>query len=437
MATGSSIDLSRALSVVADGVDPNDPLGIIMLPAIQGPVMAWIEDDVSRPRSGAGAALGLAPGLGPGSGSASVDTDRRAVLQFLDGEPRAAVSRSSRVRWGLVDALRFFTSAQLRLILICAVIAVTVSFTGIWYLNRPFGWAVYETFLDVAGSAVPDAYGQPSSVGGVWQRVFQVAITFAGILLIPVVTAIFLEGTASRRGARTRLPSAGIRDHVVVVGLGNAGTRVATLLHALGVPVVGIERDPAAFGIAAVRGLDLPVLVGDGPLDEVLGRARVASARAVIALTGDDVANLEAALEARAIQPDVRIVVRLFDDDFAEHVYKEFGNTASRSVTYLAAPTFAAAMMGREVLGTLSVYRKVLMIAEITVEAGSALEGLPLQEVDAVELTRVLGLRRTTDAQYVWRPADDSRRLAVGDRMIVAATRAGLGWLHGQSEAVG
>lgn len=112
-------------------------------------------------------------------------------------------------------------------------------------------------------------------------------------------------------------------------------------------------------------------MVGDRPIDDALRRAQIGRARAVVAVTGDDVANLEAALEARAINPEVRVVVRLFDDDFASHVHKEFGNTASRSVSHLAAPAFAAAMTGREVLGTLSVYRKVLMIAEVAVEAGS------------------------------------------------------------------
>ena len=68
---------------------------------------------------------------------------------------------------------------------------------------------------------------------------------------------------------------------------------------------------------------------------------------------------------------------------------KEFGNTASRSVSYLAAPAFAAAMMGREVLGTLSVYRHVLLIAEITVTENSDLVGLALRDVDRAGLTQI------------------------------------------------
>ena len=411
---GTGRSTSRGLCVVADDIASSDSSGFEMLPETGGRTMQWIEHDVLKLR-------------GP-------DEHRtRAVLDFLESGPRVELSRASRMLWGLIDALRFFTSAKVRLILITAITLSVLSFAGVWYFSRPFGWALYETLLDVAGSAVPDTYGQPSAVGGVSQRVFQIALTFSGLLLIPVVTAIFLESTASGARARSRLPSAGIRGHVVIVGLGNAGTRVASFLHELGVPVVGIERDPTARGIVAVSALGIPVLVGDAPVDEVLARAHVERARAVIALTGDDVANLEAGLEARVLNKDVRLVLRLFDDDFAKHVYQNFTDIASRSVSYLAASAFAAALMGHEVLGTLSVRRRVLLIAEVAVEEGSDLLGVPLRDLDVAGHTRVLALRRARDAAYAWRPADHSRRLALGDSLIIAATRAGLGRLHGLS----
>jgi Trk K+ transport system NAD-binding subunit len=126
------------------------------------------------------------------------------------------------------------------------------------------------------------------------------------------------------------------------------------------------------------------------------------------------------------------VVVRLFDDDFAKHVYQEFANTASRSVSYLAAPAFAAAMMGREVLGTLSVLRKVLLIAEVDVEDGSELAGLAQRELDRPGLTRVLAIRRSGSTSFDWLGADRGRVLVPGDRLIMAATRAGFGGLIGR-----
>jgi Trk K+ transport system NAD-binding subunit len=399
-------DLSRQdfLCTVADSIDKQDFARMRMLPDSPGPAAVWI---------------------GKTERQQVVEPGSRAVLRFVDQEQRVSIPYASRFLWRLIDVVRFFTSVQLRMVLVGAVATLIGSFLLIWSLARPFAWAAYETLLDLAGSAVPDTYGQPPGTGGGWQRVAQVAITLCGIPLMAVVTAILVENAASaRRGVKR--PSAGVRGHVVVFGLGNVGTRVATLIQNLGIPVVCIERDVNARGILAVQALGIPVLTGEAPLENQLRQARVHTSRAVIALTGDDAANLEACLEARAIAPDVRIVLRLFDDDFAKQVYQSFTNAASRSVSYLAAPAFAAALMGREVLGTLSVYRHVVLIAEFVAEAGSNLVGRSLRDIEVPGEIRVVAVRSPTARDYLWRP-DHGRHIGPGDKYVVLTTRAGLG----------
>ena len=60
---------------------------------------------------------------------------------------------------------------------------------------------------------------------------------------------------------------------MIVCGLGKAGARVITGLHELGVPCIGVERDPEAVGIAVARRLEIPVVFADGAL---AGHARAA-----------------------------------------------------------------------------------------------------------------------------------------------------------------
>jgi Trk K+ transport system NAD-binding subunit len=393
------------LCTVADEIDQQDLSRMRLLPDGPGPTAQWITE-VTR--------------------QIPTPTGHRAVLQFLESEHSDSLSSIGRLRWRLIDMWRFFTSVQLRLVLSAAVATVIVSFAVIWALDRPFGWAAYETLLDIAGSAVPDNFGQPAGTGGTWQRAAQVAITLSGIPLIAAVTAILVENAGQERRGTPKAPSAGVRGHAVVVGLGNVGTRIATLLHELGVPVVCVERNPATRGIAVARHLDIPVLVGEGPLDSQLRRARVHASRAVIAVTGDDATNLEAVLEARALSPDVRVVLRLFDDDFATHVYRTFTNAASRSVSYLAAPAFAAALMGREVLGTLSVYRHVVLVAQFVAEPGTPLVGRMLREAESPGEVRIIAVRPHGTHEYLWRP-DHSRKLGPGDSYVIVATRTGLG----------
>ncbi|MFD8080297.1 NAD-binding protein [Kitasatospora sp. NPDC059722] len=407
---------SDRLCIVADRIDRQDVSRIRLMPEQEGGSAEFVRlasefgDDgpvrvggaeVPAPRrpaeaaepAGAAAPAELAESAGAvaqeeatGAVSTAVDDEGGiAALQALPVEPREPISWARRLRWRLLDTARYFTSARMRLVLLIALAAVLMAFSVLWYLSRDFGWTVYISLLDLAGAAQPD---QPADIaagtgtGGLWQRVAQVVITLCGITFAPVATAIVVEALASGRRGQPRNPSAGTREHVIVVGLGNVGTRVASQLHELGVPVVCMERDPQARGIAAVRALGIPVVLGDGPFEEQLRRARLKHSRAVVAVSGDDATNLEAALEARHGNPEVRVVVRLFDDDFAGHFYATLDNAASRSVSYLAAPAFAAALMGREVLGTLSVFRHVLLIAELTVEDGSGLIGMNRHDLE-------------------------------------------------------
>ncbi|GLW53486.1 potassium transporter TrkA [Kitasatospora phosalacinea] len=414
------------LCLVADRIDRRDLSRLRLLPETGGRAADFIR---IAELMGGGERLGDTGRPDPASGRSGREPGGLAALQALDAEPPLRQPLRKRLKWWLLDGLKHFTNTRLRMILITAFAAIVLG--GLVLARHTthsggFGWTVYFTLLDAAGAVQPDVPGQ-QVLGDSWARAAQVLITFCGITFVPVATAIVVEALASGRRGVPRPPGARTRDHVIVVGLGNVGTRVAALVHATGLPVVCLERDPQARGIAAARALGIPVLIGEGPLEAQLKQARVKHARAVVAVTSDDAANLEAALEARAVRPEVRIVVRLFDDDFAHHVYATLGNVASRSLSYLAAPAFAAALMGREVLGTLSVFRHVLLIAELTVEEGSGLDGRNTGDLEGPGGVRVLAVRLNRRPQdHLWNFADRSRRLVPGDRIVIAATRAGL-----------
>lgn len=133
--------------------------------------------------------------------------------------------------------------------------------------------------------------------------------------------------------------------------------------------------------MALARRLRVPVVVGDVTDEGVLEGARVHRAHALLALTSSDTTNLEAALYARGVKPDLRVVMRLYEDDFATAVYRTLrvahpdALTRSRSVTHLAAPAFAGAMMGRQILGAIELERRVLLFAVVDVAGHPQLEG--------------------------------------------------------------
>ncbi|WP_070194903.1 NAD-binding protein [Streptomyces oceani] len=282
------------------------------------------------------------------------------------------------------------------------------------------------------------------------QQVLQLLAGMAGLMMLPLLLAVVLESYgAFREAAALPDPPRGLSGHVVLLGLGKVGTRVLDRLLEMGIPVVCVDRDPEARGMAHARARRVPTLIADVTDSGVLEAAKIKRSRALLALTSDDGTNLEAVLYARQVKPELRVAMRLFDDEFANTVYRTLrdtyphAQTRSRSVSALAAPAFAGAMMGRQVLGAIQVGRRVLVFAVVNVRANSLLEGRTVAETFREGTWRVLALdvarpgERRTDLS--WMASADASELEwelhpgyvlrPRDRVVVAATRRGLGTL--------
>ncbi|WP_405443754.1 NAD-binding protein [Streptomyces avidinii] len=169
--------------------------------------------------------------------------------------------------------------------------------------------AAYITLLDIFAINDP-AVGDPTQ-----RQVLQILAGFVGLPLLPVLVAAALEALGAFRTATVlRRPPRGLSGHVVLLGLGKIGTRVPARLRELQIPVVCVESDPQARGLALARTLRVPVIIGDVTDEGVLESARVHRAHSLLALTSSDTTNLEAALYARSVKPNLRAVLRLYED---------------------------------------------------------------------------------------------------------------------------
>jgi len=266
------------------------------------------------------------------------------------------------------------------------------------------------------------------------EQVTQTILAFASIALIPVLTATVVDAVVKSRleladGSLTRRAS----GHVVVAGIGGVGSHVISTLHELGVDVVAIDRSADAWGAHVARDLGVPLIIGDASRKDVLLTASVPTCRALLAITADDATNLETALVGRAIRRDIPVVLRLFDEDFAERIQRAFNIRVSRSVSYLAAPSFAAHMLG-QVLDTISVGRHVLLLADLTIGAYATVEG---QTVGDLRRPRQAWILEVTNAhgQRLASSAAGGRRLQRGAVVRVVATRSGLARLIAETTA--
>ncbi|HEY4023597.1 MAG TPA: NAD-binding protein, partial [Pseudonocardiaceae bacterium] len=149
----------------------------------------------------------------------------------------------------------------LSLLLLIITGMVLLAFHGSGYNQHGWGNAIYVTLLDAAGNAVPDT----QSGMDLFQRIVQVVLTISGLALLPVVTGAIVGGVV--RSRQPAVPSQ-IADHVVVVGLGNVGTRVVRQLLDLGVTVVTVEADENARGVPTMRRLQVPIVFGDATRED-------------------------------------------------------------------------------------------------------------------------------------------------------------------------
>jgi Trk K+ transport system NAD-binding subunit len=361
------------------------------------------------PDDPAGSTQLIAPG--------DLDGHAGLVLAVADGTPRDPLARQHHPLRAVLRISRRLLWNKFGVTFGVVLAVALAGFILLAVAGHAPGDVLWLGIMDTTGSAFTSA----TDTGA--EKVAQVLLTVDGMAVLPLVTAIIVGARLTGTIRSEPRPRGG---HVIVVGGGEIGTRVCGGLHDLGFDVTLVDQDLKARGVAFARSLGMPVVIGDAPSERTLRRAGLDGAIALVCATSSDIANLETALQARALRgEDLRIVLRLFDDDLAQRVSETLGNVVSRSVSYLAAPAFAVAMLEHQVLRTIPVGRHVLLVADVRVAPGAAIAGRTLADLEVGGESRVLAIAVRGTPRFNWSPRRD-HRLAAGDRVIVLATRAGL-----------
>jgi voltage-gated potassium channel len=170
------------------------------------------------------------------------------------------------------------------------------------------------------------------------------------------------------------------RNHIIVVGVGKVGLRILRGLIELHEPVVAIERHGDCHFLEEIRECGVPVIVGDGRNRKVLEQAGVVHARAIIVATSDDLANLDSALTARDLHPNLNVVLRLFDDSLATKVSGAFSMPVI-STAEVAAPAFIAAATRRQVYHQFTMAGQQVHLIDVRVRGDGGLAGRNVGDV--------------------------------------------------------
>jgi len=179
--------------------------------------------------------------------------------------------------------------------LVIAGLALVAFGLGVWGFERAFEEG--RSFGDKAYASLQLFTLESGSItaGVPWQ--LEVARVLAP--LMAVTAALTAVAAVFRDELRRFYARHMVRDHVVICGLGECGTRLTTAFRDRGSTVVAIEVDHERPGLERVRDDGVIVLNGDAVETVRGGGVSLAQARAVIAVCGDDRVNAEVALATR------------------------------------------------------------------------------------------------------------------------------------------
>jgi voltage-gated potassium channel len=215
-----------------------------------------------------------------------------------------------------------------------------------------------------------------------------------------------------------------LSNHVIICGIGRVGYSVINELLELGDGIVAVNATEREDWIEPLKRAGVPVIIGDARQSNTLIEAGIERASALIACTSDDLANLDIALDARELRPDIKIVMRMFDQKLAERIRRGFNIKTAFSVAALAAPALAAAATRTKVDYSFKLDGHLMNVVSIALPANSPYVGRTIQALETATQCAVIGFDHAP-GQMKMNPAHDYV-LKTGDTLHVVGPLAGV-----------
>lgn len=251
--------------------------------------------------------------------------------------------------------------------------------------------------------------------------IFWYAMPVILLLIVGRGAADFLQlffNRDERRDAWREALASTYRHHIIILGAGHVGLRVIRALHDMGVDVVVIDHQAKPGVDEALRAMKIPVIMTDARLPSTLEKAGLRDADAIVICTGDDHTNMDVVMRVRDMNPQIRVVVRMWEDQFARQIERYMNVQSVLSSSELSAPVFAGAALGVDITQTLQIKGVDYSLIRLKVQQGSFLANQPLGKLqDDHDMDIVLHER---DDSVEVEPHSDTM-IAAGDYLVIFA----------------
>jgi voltage-gated potassium channel len=326
----------------------------------------------------------------------------------------AGPSRSRRA--AAVRPTRRFAAAILSLTLIVAV--GTAGYALLEHL--PLGQAAYLTIITLTTVGYGDLV--PHTPAG---QVFTVVLILTGLgtvlYLASVGAEMVIEGhlrdLLGRNVMQRRIDA--LKDHVIVCGYGRFGRVVTDELRRNDADVVVVDSDPGRE--PDLKAADVPYEIGSALHDEVLERAGLRRAKAIVIATPSDPDNVFITLSVREKSKTIRIHSR-GESEAGLRRLELAGANQALSAYQSGGLRMASSILRPSVVDFLELslpgHHEDVALEEMRVDTGSRLVGRTVADVEGDwPRLRIVGLRRGNDALRV--VPEPPTRLEADDLLVV------------------
>ena len=202
--------------------------------------------------------------------------------------------------------------------------------------------------------------------------------------------------------------------HIIVCGLDGIGVTIVEQLHRCGQQVVVLEQFTKASQLQSVSAWTSAVVSSKGSLAQTLDAAGIATASAIVCVVAQDLQNVQLALQARHVSPQVRVVSQLGNNAVRRAMAVDNGPGAVIDGASLAAPAIVEACLGRR-LHEMQFGTTTFVAATVPVEGGT-LRSI-FGDLAPVAVTRDGAVFACPGRDFVTKPGDHATMLGTPDEL--------------------
>ncbi|HOI96275.1 MAG TPA: potassium channel protein [Syntrophobacter fumaroxidans] len=298
------------------------------------------------------------------------------------------------------------------MMILCAFLFGTIGFYVIGDGRWSFFECAYMTSITLTTVGYGEVLDQISSGG----RVFAMILMWSGmgvtLYAVSAITGFVVEKNLARLLKERKMERriAALKGHILVCGAGKTGFNVLRELHSTNRSCVVIEELPDRIAFIRKHFEDVYCLQGNATEEEALHKAGIDRASGIICALNNDSDNLLITVQARYINPGIKIVARCEENNLADKFYRAGAN-------YVVNPSFIGGMrMASEMVrpNVVSFLDRMLRgreqafrVEEVVVGESCALIGSSLSASDIFRKTGLvpISIKRPDAEEFIYNPS--------------------------------